>query len=159
MTSFKFILVAILGLSVAGCANNSKYGTKETVGTLLGGVGGAVAGAQFGKGSGQLAATAAGALIGAFVGNQVGQSLDNADKQYAYRAEQDALEHTPTGNEVSWNNPDSGNYGTIKPVETYQTPEGRYCREYTHTVYVGGKEQDAYGRACRQPDGSWEVVS
>ncbi len=160
MTSLKFILVAVLGLSIAGCANNGKqYGTKETVGTLLGGVGGAVAGAQFGKGSGQLVATAAGALIGAFVGNQVGQSLDNADKQYAYRAEQDALEHTPTGNEVSWNNPDSGNSGTIKPVQTYQTSEGRYCREYTHTVYVGGKEQDAYGRACRQPDGSWEVVS
>ena len=158
MTSLKYVLVAVLGLSVAGCANNSEYGTKETVGTVLGGVGGAVAGAQFGSGSGQLVATAAGALIGAFIGNQAGKSLDRADKAYAYRAEQDALERTPSGSEVTWSNPDSGNHGTIKPVQTYQNSQGRYCREYTHTVFVGGEPQEAYGRACRQPDGSWEVV-
>jgi hypothetical protein len=31
------------------------------------------------------------------------------------------------------------------------------CREYTHTVIIDGKEQQAYGRACPQPDGSWRV--
>jgi surface antigen len=158
MTSLKYVLVAVLGLSISGCAG-SEYGTKETVGTLLGGVGGAVAGAQFGRGTGQVAAGAAGALLGAFLGNQAGKSLDRADQQFAYRAEQDALEHTPSGNEVTWSNPDSGNYGSIKPVQTYQSSEGRYCREYTHTVVIGGEPQDAYGRACRQPDGSWEVQS
>ncbi len=35
----------------------------------------------------------------------------------------------------------------------------RYCREYQKTVYVGGEAQPAYGQACYQPDGSWEIVS
>ncbi len=38
--------------------------------------------------------------------------------------------------------------------------ESRYCREYTKTITVGGKPQEqGYGTACMQPDGSWEIVS
>jgi len=33
-----------------------------------------------------------------------------------------------------------------------------YCREYTRTVNIGGRMQDAYGNACLQPDGSWMIV-
>ncbi len=29
-------------------------------------------------------------------------------------------------------------------------------REYTTTISVGGKDVDAYGQACLQPDGSWK---
>lgn len=39
---------------------------------------------------------------------------------------------------------------------TYQEP---YCREFTKVVTIGGRAQNAYGKACRQPDGSWQVVS
>ncbi len=35
---------------------------------------------------------------------------------------------------------------------------GDYCREYTRTVYIGGRAQDAYGTACQQSDGSWMIV-
>lgn len=35
---------------------------------------------------------------------------------------------------------------------------GDYCREYTRTVNIGGRLQDAYGTACLQPDGSWMIV-
>ena len=37
--------------------------------------------------------------------------------------------------------------------------DGRYCREYTATAVVGGKTQNTYGTACRQPDGAWQLVS
>lgn len=33
-----------------------------------------------------------------------------------------------------------------------------YCREYTRTVYIGGRSEDAYGRACLQPNGDWMIV-
>ena len=33
-----------------------------------------------------------------------------------------------------------------------------YCREYTRTVYIGNRAQEAYGQACLQPDGSWMIV-
>lgn len=32
------------------------------------------------------------------------------------------------------------------------------CREYTKTVVVDGQAVRAYGRACLQPDGSWQLV-
>ncbi len=33
-----------------------------------------------------------------------------------------------------------------------------YCREYTRSVYIGGRREEAYGTACMQPDGSWMIV-
>src|SRR5262249_1518651 len=36
---------------------------------------------------------------------------------------------------------------------------GPYCREYTSTVRVDGRPQQAHGVACMQPDGTWEIQS
>jgi surface antigen len=47
----------------------------------------------------------------------------------------------------------------VTPTRTYQQSSGEYCREYQQTVTVGGKTQEAYGTACRQPDGTWKIVS
>lgn len=44
------------------------------------------------------------------------------------------------------------------PGAKAQAYGGDYCREYTRTVYIGGRVQDAYGTACLQPDGSWMIV-
>ena len=38
-------------------------------------------------------------------------------------------------------------------------PKEEYCREYTREVIVDGQPAQAYGQACRQPDGSWRIVS
>ena len=43
------------------------------------------------------------------------------------------------------------------PTETYLTSSGRYCREYRTHVEVGQRMQKAYGTACRQPDGTWQI--
>jgi surface antigen len=153
------MLAPLLALALALGACAGEYGNKQTMGTLLGGGAGALVGAQFGKGSGQLAMTAVGTLVGAFIGAEAGRSLDKADRLYASRAEHDALEYIPTGGQATWQNPDSGNYGSVEPVRTYQSAAGAYCREYYHTVYVGGERQQAYGTACRQADGSWQVVN
>lgn len=151
-------IVAVAALALAGCAGDAPQGNKKTFGTLIGAAAGGLAGSQIGSGRGQLAATAVGALIGAFVGNSVGDSLDRADQTYAAQAEQRALETLPSGSAAEWSNPDTGHYGVVEPTRTYQSPQGAYCREYQHTVYVGGQPQQAYGHACRQPDGSWQIV-
>ena len=157
MTFFRTAILLTLALGLGACGYHQSA-PKQSIGTLLGGVGGAVAGAQFGHGRGQLAATAAGTLLGAMIGSSVGRSLDRADRIYAARAEQDALEHAPTGGQTSWRNPDTDNYGTVTPLRTYQSDYGAYCREYQHTIYVGGRAQEGYGHACRQPDGSWRIA-
>lgn len=32
------------------------------------------------------------------------------------------------------------------------------CREFQQTISVSGDTQQAHGSACRQPDGSWQIV-
>ena len=113
--------------------------------------------AQFGKGSGQLAATAAGAVIGGLVGSQIGRGLDDVDKLKAQRAQQRA-QSAPLGETIVWSNPDTGNRGAVTPVREGHSSSGAYCREYQQTITVGGKSQSGYGTACRQPDGSWEII-
>jgi len=157
MIAKKLIPLTIAAALLGGCAN-SDMGSKQTGGAILGGIGGAVAGAQFGKGKGQLAATALGTLIGAMVGSEVGKSLDRADRQYMGQAEQRAYS-APVGQSIQWNNPESGNYGSITPVrDGRDSATGSYCREYQQTVVVGGRSEQAYGTACQQPDGSWKIV-
>ncbi|WP_298728730.1 RT0821/Lpp0805 family surface protein [uncultured Ferrovibrio sp.] len=149
-------MAAALGL--AGCEGSNAQLNKETVGTVLGGIGGAVLGAQFGKGTGQLVGVAAGALAGAWLGNQIGSSLDKADRAAMERASQQATT-APIGQTISWRNPDSGNSGTVTPTREGTAATGEYCREFQQTVTVNNKTEQAYGTACRQPDGSWKIVS
>jgi hypothetical protein len=46
------------------------------------------------------------------------------------------------------------------PEPRYAGPgeEARYCREVNKTVLIDGRLQNAYGKACYQPDGSWQWV-
>lgn len=159
MKTAKLGVVAALALSLAACSNNTGWGTKETVGTVIGGAGGAWAGSTIGKGSGRVVATAAGTLLGAFLGNQIGRSLDQVDQMRVEQTAQQALERQPDGQPVSWSNPNTGHSGYTTPTSTYRTSQGQYCREYQTAVVIDGQTQSAHGTACRQPDGTWQLES
>ncbi len=150
------VSLAAAALVLAACSGDA--GQKETADTVIGGVAGAVLGSQVGGGSGRLVATAVGTLAGAFIGNEIGKSLDRADRLAMNQAEQQA--HTaPVGEKIVWNNPDSGNSGSVTPIrDGRDTQSNAYCREYQTTVVIDGREQSAFGTACQQPDGSWKVV-
>ena len=152
------VLMAFMAcaLVLTGCQTNN-WGTKQTVGTGAGAVLGGLAGSQVGSGSGRLWATGAGVLLGALMGSEVGASLDRADRMYMSQAQQ-RVHTAPIGETVTWNNPDSGNSGSYTATRDGTSTSGRYCREYQQTIYVGGKQENAYGTACQQPDGSWEIV-
>jgi len=155
---FKRVAVLVVAVAVL-TACDADSGPKQRAGTLIGAAGGGLLGAQFGRGEGRLAAVALGTLAGALIGSEVGKSLDRADRAALERATQTSLETSPSGQVTEWRNPDSGNYGTVKPQPAYKTTEGEFCREYQQTVTIGGKTESAYGTACRQPDGSWKIVN
>ena len=146
--------VAILMLVVAatGCAT-IEDNPKAAIGGFGGAAfGGLIAAAAGGGGAAIAGAVIGGALLGAFAGNM----LDQRDKRLAAETQQRALETAPTGKPVAWTNPDTGHSGTVTPMRTYQSG-GTYCREFQNNVTIGGKDEKAYGTACRQPDGSWKV--
>ena len=78
---------------------------------------------------------------------------------HASRAQYQALEYTPSGHSTPWRNPDTGHYGSVTPIETYQSFDGGYCREFQHQAQIGGRTREVYGTACRTPDGQWQVVN
>ena len=147
---------AFIALFAAACSNSS-YGEKQTVGTVGGAAIGGLLGSQFGSGTGQLVATGAGVFIGALVGSEFGRTMDEQDRMRADQAVNQA--HTaPVGETIAWNNPESGNTGTVTPVRDGTSTNGLYCREFQQTVTVNGGTESAYGTACREPDGTWRIV-
>ena len=158
MKFLKGVLVGAAVISLAACLSLEGRGNKELGGALVGAAAGGLVGSQIGGGTGQMVAVGAGVLLGALLGSEVGRSLDKADEAYAAQSYQNTLEATPTGETTTWVNPDSGNSGSYTPTKTYQVDSGQYCREFQQTITVGGQTEDAYGTACREPDGSWRIV-
>lgn len=151
-----FFLAFILTLT--GCATD-QYGPKQTVGGLTGAALGGLLGSQFGGrgGSDKLALTAVGVLVGGLIGSEIGRSMDEVDRMKANQAITRA-KTAPLGETITWNNPNNDHRGSITPTRDGTSQSGDYCREFYQTVSIGGKTEDAYGIACRQPDGTWRIV-
>jgi surface antigen len=127
--------------------------------TAIGAAGGAAAGGLIGAAAGGgTTGIIGGVLLGGLLGGAVGNALDQRDQRLAMEASQQSFENSRTGSPTHWRNPDSDHSGTVTPTRTYENASGQYCREFQQTVTVGGETQDAYGTACRQPDGTWKVV-
>lgn len=123
---------------------------SDTVGAVIGAVLGGVIGAHQDRGAGPVVG---GALIGAVLGGLLGHAIDESNQACV----SDILEYVPSNRSVYW---EDGGYGyEVTPMRTYEPEPGRYCREYQTVVTVGGRAEQAYGTACRQPDGSWQIVS
>ena len=147
-----------MGRAGGGLTQGGSSINKQDVGTIAGAIGGGVIGSNVGKGKGAIVGTIAGTLLGAAIGSSVGASLDKADLAMYNDTSQRALENAQPGQALPWKNEKTGNYGTVTPSNYYQNNQGDYCREYSQTIVVGGKREEGYGRACRQPDGSWKIV-
>ena len=115
---------------------------------------------QIGSGSGQAIATAAGAVIGMVFFGNLGRQLDEHARMKAEAARVQALDTGRVGDVIRWDAPNAGgNGGTargeIEIVQSGMDSGGRPCREYVHTVLIGGKETEVRGIACRDAAGEW----
>ena len=68
---------------------------------------------------------------------------------------EEALENSPSGERVAWNNPDSGTYGEVVPVRTYRSKSNHWCREYLTSKVTAGIEEKTRAIACRAGNGDW----
>lgn len=156
------VALAVLGvfaLNATGC-QTAAQGVSSNPKTVLGSLAGAGAGAGLAALAGGSAGwIVGGAAIGGLLGGVLGNQMDEQDRIKAQLASQQAFESNRTGQQSSWNNPDSGNSGTVTPTRTYQNASGQYCREFQQEVKIGMESHQAYGTACRQPDGSWKIQS
>jgi surface antigen len=148
------ILPWLGGAVVAGYLIGNRC-NREALGSVLGATIGGLAGSRIGRGDGRTAATIAGALLGVLVGKSIGRSMDRVDHYCTGQT----LEYARDRQTIQWQNPDTRASYNVTPIETYQARDGRYCREYITQSRIGGRLQEIYGTACRQPDGSWQIVN
>jgi hypothetical protein len=85
--------------------------------------------------------------------------LDNLNEaeERAHEEAQIRATTAPIGETIIWK--EGGASGSVTPTREGTSTAGRYCREFQQKVTIGGHTEEAYGTACLQPDGSWEVVS
>lgn len=141
------VYVAPYGIATGIC-------DRTLLGAAVGGAAGGLIASEVAHGKNRPAAIAGGALLGILIGGSIGNAMDQLDE----RCVGQVLEYAGSERPVAWTNPDSGASYRVTPRRTWQE-EGRYCREFTTTVRIDGRPQQAWGTACRQPDGSWERVA
>jgi surface antigen len=145
------LITALLALSLTACQEMN----NQDVGTVTGAVAGGLLGSTVGQGGGQMVAIAAGTLVGAYMGGAIGRSMDQQDQANMAHA----LESNNVGQPAYWRNSKTGTSYKVTPIKNVQKSGNKYCREYRTTADVAGKQQQVYGTACRQPDGSWKAVN
>lgn len=151
----KMTLATLLSIGLlAGCTNN--MGAGQTGGAVIGGLAGGILGNQIGGGEGRTIATGVGVLIGALAGSAIGAQLDANDRAQMGQAFNQSTQ-VPIGERVEWDNPNSGNSGYYVPTRQGRTSNGRICRQYEQTIYIGGQAERGTGTACQNSDGSWEI--
>jgi surface antigen len=142
-----FMVLSIF--AVYGCETTTHAQEGQVIGAVIGGV----VGAQIGDGDGRTAAIILGTLAGSMIGQHIGQSMDDTDRLMAAQT----LTSNRTGESRTWVNPDTGYRYTFTPTRTHQHASGP-CREFRLDAEIGSRsDQDVYGTACLQADGSWLV--
>jgi surface antigen len=146
----KAVLVVIFStFTLYGCETTTHAQEGQVIGTVIGGA----VGAQVGDGYGNTTATILGALAGGMIGQHIGQSMDDTDRMLAAQT----LNDNRTGETRTWVNPDTGYRYTFTPTRTYEEASVP-CREFRLDATIGDRsDQDVYGTACLQADGSWLV--
>lgn len=67
------------------------------------------------------------------------------------------LETQVSGTTVEWRDEQSGIAGTITPVRTFKTEQGKFCREFIERQLIQEQWQEQRGIACREGKEEWQV--
>jgi len=132
----KLIACSIASMLIAGCAHEPTAIERTMVSPS----------AQGSRPAGSIPAVAA------------TSSFDDVDQATMIQHFNHTMESAPTGQPITWTNP-SGVNVQLSATRTFQQADGTYCREFTQSIGSGGQSSVAKGTACRQSDGTWQIIS
>jgi anti-sigma factor RsiW len=100
------------------------------------------------------------ALVAVLVVRQVGVDRQFQDQlaqmqQQIVQLRQQTLENVPSGTKASWVAPAGDARVDVMPVQTYRTPDNRYCREYEERIEDAQGVEIRRGIACRAGKALW----
>lgn len=132
--------------------------SADPAGVLAGAIIGGLLGNAVTRGNSRPAGTVAGIVIGGALGASLTQNLDCNDRSYSYKAYSTAFNAGRPNAQYDWNNPANAHRGSIHVGTYYNDPDGFRCTSFNQTIYINNRPQNATGRACQQPDGTWAIV-
>jgi len=132
--------------------------SPDPAGILAGGLIGGLLGNSIGRGANRTGATIAGVIVGGAVGAALTRNMDCDDRSYAYKTYYNGFNSGRPGS-YQWRNPRNDNRGEFRIGGYFNDPYGFRCARFNQVTYIRGRAYRANGVACRQPDGSWTIVS
>ncbi len=85
--------------------------------------------------------------------------VPDGDLAYARAAASEVLKRDEKNASLPWENPKSGARGTVTPIASAYSQEGRTCRNFLASYVNGHAEAWLQGEACKEAKGAWEVRS
>jgi surface antigen len=157
------ILAAAVGLTgpLAACGVQKPQTHDQFIASAVSAVSGAgigyAVGSQMGGGTGNIIMMVFGGAVGAMGGWAYGGTLMPSDKETFRKTTQQAMQHTPNGQVVTWANPETRTAGSITPTGSFIGKGGRHCRNFDATVATQGDIGRGSGVACKGDNGEWLV--
>jgi surface antigen len=81
--------------------------------------------------------------------------LGGREQVLASATRQQALEYLPRNASMEWRASGGGISGSVTPIRTFRTPQGRYCREFEEIVTAGDLDDRFTDIRCRTAEGRW----
>ena len=107
-----------------------------------------------------LAAASTTAAAQSWVGllkNTPAERFDKEDTEIFVATSDKALDQTPVGQTLSWENPKTRHHGTITVLKSYES-KGRACKDLRVRNEAGGRKGDNQLNWCKV-DGKWRLLS
>ena len=82
-----------------------------------------------------------------------------SDLAFARNAASDVLTKGDKDSSQPWENPETGARGSVTPVASAYSSDGRTCRDFLASYVNGRNESWLQGSACRTVHGRWEIHS
>ena len=95
--------------------------------------------------------------IGPIIRSHDDTNLTEADLALARNAASDVLTRGQKDASQPWENPETGARGSVTPLASTYTSEGRTCRDFLASYVNGSSESWLQGAACRADGGRWEI--
>jgi hypothetical protein len=83
----------------------------------------------------------------------------DADLVFARAAASEVLSRGSKDVSQSWENPATGARGTVTPIATAYTSDGKTCRDFLASYVRGSAQSWLQGEACKPDKGAWQVRS
>jgi surface antigen len=80
-----------------------------------------------------------------------------SDLAFARNAASDVLTKGDKDSSQPWENPETGARGSVTPVASAYSSDGRTCRDFLASYVNGRNESWLQGSACQSAHGRWEI--